>query len=349
MSDFHSLKVVQVSKLTSNAVAISFEIPEELKPVFTFKAGQYITIRHKINGEEVRRAYSISSSPSEDHITIGVKKVEGGLFSVYANTSIKEGDLLEVMPPEGRFIYDTGSKPVSILAFAAGSGITPVMSIIQSVLETGADNKMVLVYGNQSKDEAMFHKKISALTEKYTDRFFIQYLYSRAHEDDALFGRIDSSTVNFISKNKFKDILFDSYYICGPEQMINTVKATLEKNGIPDEQIYTELFTSSESSVENMVKANGLAEVFVTLDDEEFSFQMDSKKLVLDAVLDEDIEAPYSCQGGVCSTCIARVIEGKAVMEQNQILTDAEIEEGLILTCQAHPTTDILRIDYDDV
>ena len=349
MSDFHSLKVVQVSKLTPNAVAISFEIPEELKPVFTFKAGQYITIRHNINGEEVRRAYSISSSPSKDDITIGVKKVEGGLFSVYANTSIKEGDLLEVMPPEGRFIYDAGSKPVSILAFAAGSGITPIMSIIQSVLETGADNKMVLVYGNQSKGETMFYEKISELTEKYTDRFFVQPLYSRAHEDDALFGRIDSSTVNFILKNKFKDVLFDSYYICGPEQMINTVRATLEKNGIPDEQIYTELFTSSESSVGDIVKANGLAEVFVTLDDEEFSFQMDSKKLVLDAVLDEDIDAPYSCQGGVCSTCIARVIEGKAVMEQNQILTDAEIEEGLILTCQAHPTTDVLRIDYDDV
>ena len=349
MSDFHSLKVVRVTKLTPNAVAISFEIPEELKPVFDFKAGQYITIRHKIKGEEVRRAYSISSSPGADHITIGVKKVEGGLFSVYANTSIKEGDLVEVMPPEGRFVYDAGSKPATILAFAAGSGITPIMSIIQSVLETGPDNKMVLVYGNQSKDETMFYNKISELSAKYTDRFFIQALYSRAHEDDALFGRIEASTVNFITKNKFKDLQFDNYYICGPEHMINTVKATLEKNGITDDQIYTELFTSSEAGVKDFVKANGLAEVFVTLDDEEFTFQMDSKKLVLDAVLDEGIDAPYSCQGGVCSTCIARVTEGKAVMEQNQILTDGEIEEGLILTCQAHPITDVLRIDYDDV
>ena len=349
MNNFHSLKVVQVTKLTPNSVAISFEIPQELKAVFTFKAGQYITIRHKINGEEVRRAYSISSSPREDHITIGVKKDEKGLFSVYANTSIKEGDFLEVMPPEGRFVYESGAKPVSILAFASGSGITPIMSVVQSVLETGPENKVVLVYGNQSKEETMFYDKISELNKKYTDRFFIQPLYSRAREDDALFGRIEASTVNFITKNKFKELLFDSYYICGPEQMINTVKETLEKNGVGQEIIYTELFTSSDTSTTEFVTAKGLTEVFVKLDDEEFNFKMDRKKLVLDAVLDEDIDAPYSCQGGVCSTCIARVTEGKAVMEQNQILTDGEIAEGFILTCQAHATTDVLKIDYDDV
>lgn len=349
MSDFHSLKVVQITKLTPNAVAISFEIPQKLRSVFEFKAGQYITLRHEINGEEVRRAYSISSCPDDTHITIGVKKVEGGLFSVYANTMIKEGDKLEVMPPEGRFVYEAASKPETILAIAAGSGITPIMSIIQTVLGANPENNMVLVYGNRSKEETMFHKKIKELLEKYTDRFFVQSLYSRAHEDDGIFGRIEASTINFAIKNKFKDLVFDAYYICGPEQMINTVKETLGKNSIDPERVYTELFTSSKSSTASFVAENGLVEVNVLLDDEQFSFKMDKKKLVLDAVLDEGIDAPYSCQGGVCSTCIARITEGKAVMEQNQILTDSEIEEGLILTCQAHPITDILKIDYDDV
>ena len=349
MSQFFTLKVKQIERLTPNAVAISLEVPSELKDDFQFIAGQYITIRHSLDGEEVRRAYSISSATDKESITIGVKKVEGGKFSVFANTGLKEGDSLEIMPPEGRFIYEPTGKTDHVVAFAAGSGITPIMSIIQSVLDANENNTMVLVYGNQNKEETMFYERIGELVNKYTDRFFVQNIYSRAHEDNSLFGRIEASTVNYILKNKFKDREFSAYYLCGPEPMIDLVKETLENNNVASETIYTELFTSSDSASSEIEIQNGLASVTVTLDDEVFNFEMDRKKLLLDAVLDQDIDAPYSCQGGVCSTCIARVTEGSVVMEQNQILTDSEVAEGLILTCQSHPTSSTLKIDYDDV
>ena len=349
MSDFYPLKVAQLKKITPNAVAVSFDIPAELKSVFSFKAGQYITIKHNSEGEEIRRAYSISSSPEKKNITVGIKKVPTGLFSVYANTSLKEGDVLQVMPPEGRFIFEPNSKSDHVIAFAAGSGITPIMSIIHAVLESNPDNSMVLVYGNQKREETMFYERIMELKEIYTDRFFVQFLYSRAHEEDGLFGRIESSTVNYITRNKFKDRVFSAYYICGPESMIHAVSDSLMEKGVHQDLIFTELFTTPVTDSENLELEEGMSAITVRLDEEEFNFNMNKKKIVLDVVLDHDIDAPYSCQGGVCSTCIARITEGKVVMEQNQILTDSEIEEGLILTCQAHPTTQILKIDYDDV
>ncbi|MGI9548092.1 MAG: 2Fe-2S iron-sulfur cluster-binding protein [Flavobacteriaceae bacterium] len=349
MSDFYPLKVAQLKKITPNAVAISFEIPGELKEVFTFKAGQYITIKHHVDGKEIRRAYSISSGPEEEYITVGIKKVPSGLFSVHANTSLKEGDVLQIMPPEGRFIFEPTSKPDHVIAFAAGSGITPVMSIIRTVLESDPDNTMVLVYGNQNREETMFYEHLMTLKEKYTDRFFIQFLYSRAHEENSLFGRIEGSTVNYISRNVFKDRVFSAYYLCGPELMIQAVSDGLKENGVLENLIFTELFSSPTSDSGNLELEEGMAAISVTLDEEEFNFTMNKKKLLLDTVLDHDIDAPYSCQGGVCSTCIARIKEGTVVMEQNQILTDSEIEEGLILTCQSHPTSQVLKIDYDDV
>ena len=349
MSDFHSLKVVQLDRLTPNSVAITFEVPDSLKPIFQFKAGQYITIRHIFDGKEVRRAYSISSVPGQNCFTIGVKKVPSGLFSVYANTEIKVGDIMEVMPPEGRFVYEPGAKAAHIIAYAAGSGITPIMSIVQTALESHPENTVVLLYGNQNKEETMFYKDIEALSNKYTNRFYVQWIFSRTKEEEALFGRIESSTVNFIISNKFKDRGFDAHYICGPESMIKTVNDALTAKDIGADLIFTELFSSSETPATAKPTEDGSAEISVLLDDEVFTFSMKKDRLLLDAVLDQDIDAPYSCQGGVCSTCIAKVTEGKATMEQNQILTDSEVEEGLILTCQAHPITNVLKIDYDDV
>ena len=349
MSDFHPLKVARIDQLTPNSVAISFEIPEQLKSDFKFSAGQYITIRKELERQEVRRAYSISSGTDEEFLTIGVKKVDQGLFSVYANTCINEGDILELMPPEGRFVYEHGSTPEDVIAFAAGSGITPIMSIIREVLGANPENTMVLLYGNQNREETMFHNTITALKDEYGDRFSVQFIYSRAKEEDGLFGRIEASTVNLMVKNKFADRDFDKYYICGPEAMIHTVTDTLKTKNISEDHIYTELFTSPVSEDTSYEAQDGLTQLTVVLDDEEFTFGMDKNTLVLDAILDQDIDAPYSCQGGVCSTCIARITEGKAEMEQNQILTDGEVAEGLLLTCQAHPTTDTLKIDYDDV
>ena len=349
MSDFHSLTISKLVQLTPNSVALSFEVPSHIEKDFQFTAGQYITLEHPVDGNTVRRAYSISSAPSSGELTIGIKKVPNGTFSVFANESLREGDTLNVMPPEGRFTFDASSKHTTVGAFAAGSGITPIISIAQTVLEQNDTNIFVLVYGNQTPEEAMYHKELLALQEKYTNRFFIQWVYSRSSEPDCLFGRIEASTVNLITKNKFKHLNFDAFYLCGPESMIDTVSETLENNGVAKENIFFELFTASDNEETLSQDLDGQTAIEVVVDDETFQFTMDQKTLILDAVLKEDIDAPYSCQGGVCSSCIARVTEGKAEMVKNQILTDGEIEDGLILTCQAHALTPTLKIDYDDV
>lgn len=349
MADFHSLTVHNVKPLTPDSVAITFTIPKELIQTFKFTSGQYITIKKEIKGKELRRAYSISSSPKSDYVTIGVKKVDKGGFSDYANTKITAGDVLEVMPPEGRFIYRPTDHVKNIAAFAAGSGITPIISIARTVLASNPKNKFMLVYGNKSYKETMFYTELVKLQLEYANRFFVHFICSQERESDSLFGRIDVSTVNYALNNKHKDIIFDDYYLCGPEAMINLVTDTLKEDGIAEDKIHFELFTSTEIMDELPEHIEGQSQITVTLDDEEFTFSMDKKTLVLDAVLKENIDAPYSCQGGVCSSCIARVTEGKAEMVKNQILTDGEIAEGLILTCQAHPTTPTLKVDYDDV
>ncbi len=348
MADFHALTVKSIKKLTPGAVAVTFAIPKELIQSFAFTAGQYITIKKEIKGKELRRAYSISSSPRKEDITIGIKKVDRGGFSDFANTKLQVGDVLEVMPPEGRFTFKS-SEVKNITAFAAGSGITPIMSIAKTVLDSNPANKFVLVYGNKSYDETMFYTDLVKLELDYTNRFFVYFTNSQAKEDKALFGRIDTSTVNYALKNKHKDLDFDGYYLCGPEQMIHLVTDTLVENEVPKDKIHFELFTSTEIKEELPVAPDGKSTVKVIVDDEEFEITMDKSTLVLDAVLKENIDAPYSCQGGVCSSCIAKVKEGKAEMVKNQILTDGEIADGFILTCQAHPTTPSLTVDYDDV
>ncbi len=330
-------------------MAISFDIPKDLLQTFTFVAGQYITIKKEIKGNELRRAYSISSSPKSTALTIGVKKVDGGGFSGYANSELKVGDVLEVMPPEGRFVFAASEAPKNIAAFAAGSGITPIMSIARTVLDSNPKNKFLLVYGNKSSEETMFYTELTKLQLEYTDRFFIHFINSQSKAENALFGRIDTSTVNYALKNKHKDIRFDSYYLCGPEAMIRLVEGTLKENGVKEDTIHFELFTATEILDELPITAEGQTNIEVTVDDETFAFTMDKKMLVLDAVLKENIDAPYSCQGGVCSSCIARVTEGKVEMVKNQILTDGEIADGFILTCQAHAVTPTLKVDYDDV
>lgn len=349
MAHFYPLTVKHIRPLTPSSVAITFAIPKEHIQTFDFIPGQYITIEKEIKGKVLRRAYSICSSPRRDTISIGVKKVDKGGFSNYANTKLAVGDVLQVMPPEGRFTFTPTHGPARIAAFAAGSGITPIMSIVRSVLESDSKNQFVLVFGNRSYKETMFYTDLVKLQLEYTNRFFVHFTNSQTREDDSLFGRIDVSTVNYALKNKHKDTDFDAFYLCGPEAMINLVSETLKENEIPDEKIHFELFTTTEILDELPQKPDGKTALKILLDDEEFNLSMDKKTRVLDAVLKENIDAPYSCQGGVCSTCIARIKEGKAEMVKNQILTDGEIEEGLILTCQAHPLTPTLTVDYDDV
>ncbi|MBR9913520.1 MAG: ferredoxin--NADP reductase [Algicola sp.] len=351
MSQYHKLTVQSITPLTENAVALGFEVPSTLKNDFNFKAGQYITIKTHIDGNEVRRDYSLCVSPKSGLLQVAVKRVEDGTFSVYANTELKVGDVLEVAPPRGRFIFEPNdSKTKNIAAFAAGSGITPVLSIIKCALEEEIYSKVILVYGNKTTKDTMFLNELLELQHAFKDRFSIQFVFSQADEEDAIFGRIEKSTVNYVVKNKYKHIDVDAFYLCGPEAMIHTVKNVLTDHDVDPSRIHFELFKSAktESSSTNGI-ADGRTKVTVLLDDETSSFEMSQKQSVLEAALDEDIDAPYSCQGGICSSCIARITEGKATMRQNNILTDGELAEGLILTCQAHPTTPTLFVDYDDV
>ncbi|WP_335966962.1 ferredoxin--NADP reductase [Galbibacter sp. PAP.153] len=348
MIHFHTLKVKAVEKTTPKSVVITFNIPQDLKETFSFVPGQHITIKKEINGKEVRRSYSICSSKENTDFSIGIKEMENGTFSKFAQT-IAVGDTFEVYPPEGHFTFDTKAHSgKNIAAFAAGSGITPIMSIMKDVLNT-TDEKFLLVYGNKTLKETMFHKQITELLTKFPSRLSVQFVYSQEEEEGALFGRIERSTINYMLKNKHKDTPFGTFYLCGPEAMIETVSETLLENGIKKEMVKTEFFTTSDDGSTVEINAEGQTKVKVIIDDEETEFVMDRKKRVLDAVLEEDLDAPYSCQGGICSSCVARLTEGKVEMIKNQILTDSELEEGLILTCQAHPTTDSISIDYDDV
>lgn len=346
MSESHTLTVSEVKQETPNSVSITFTVPSELKEVYAFKAGQYLTLKHNHNGKEIRRAYSICSSPKSGVLKVAVKKVENGLFSEYANTQLQAADTLGVMPPTGKFILEPNLK--NYAAFAAGSGITPVLSLIKSVMEEMPESTFLLVYGNQSVEETMFYNEILELQKTYPNRFFPEFIFSRNKKENALFGRIDRSTVNFFLKNKYANTAYKAYYLCGPEEMIDEVTLTLKHNGTNIKQIHHELFSTAEKGL-LVEKHDGNTGITIILDDETEVFEMSQTKSILEAALEEGLDPPYSCQGGICSTCIARLKEGKAEMRKNQILTESEIADGLILTCQAHPTTATVVVDYDDV
>ncbi len=346
MSEFHTLVVSEVKRETPSSVSISFEVPEELRPKYKFEAGQYLTIKYFHKDQEIRRAYSICSSPNSGILTVGVKKVEKGIFSQFANEKLKVGDKLEVMQPTGKFVLTKDIK--NYAAFAAGSGITPILSLIQHSLEDYPESTFLLIYGNQSKTETMFHDKIMEIKEKFPKRFSVELVFSRKLEENARFGRIDRSIVNFFLKSKYAETDYEAFYLCGPETMVDEVAATLKQNGINEKQIHIELFSTAEKGL-LIQQHDGNTTVTITLDGDVETFKMPQAKSILDAALEEGLDPPYSCQGGICSTCIARIKKGKAEMRKNQILTDSEIAEGLILTCQAHPTTPEIEVDYDDV
>lgn len=351
MTHFHNLTIKSVDRVTDKSVAITFNIPENLKDNFRFKAGQYITLKTEINSKDVRRDYSICSSVNSGDVAVAVKAVENGTFSVFANGQLKAGDTIEVAEPNGRFVFEANkAKTRTVAAFAAGSGITPILSIAKTLLEDEPFSNFILVFGNKRLSDAMFAQDLLALKQQYGNRFHVHFIYSQAQEADALFGRIEKSIVNLMVKNKYKSVTIDSFYLCGPETMIHTVKDVLLENNVKEKQIFFELFTSSTDSSETSTEiGSGKSQLKVIVDDEEFEFETPQDISILDAALKRDIDAPYSCQGGICSSCIARITEGKATMRQNNILTENEVAEGLILTCQAHPTTPMVVVDYDDV
>ena len=348
MNTFHKLSIKNRIQETANAVSLVFEVPENLKTNFSFKAGQYITLKATINGSEIRRAYSICSAPESGELKIAIKTVDNGIFSTYATSQLKVGDVLEVHEPEGKFVLEP-TRSNNYLGMAAGSGITPVLSMIKAVLQREPSSSFTLIYGNKSSEETMFKAELDALSVTYDTRFNLHYVFSRQNEEGSLFGRIDKGHTNYFIKNIYKNWSFKTTFLCGPEEMIKTVSATLKENRYKESQILFELFTASVNEESSSQIKEGQTEVTVLLDDEEFTFTMKQTDDILAAALRNDVDAPYSCQGGVCSSCLAKVTEGKALMAKNNILTVDEVDDGFILTCQAHPITSKISIDYDDV
>ena len=351
MSSFYKLPIKEVKKETSNAISVVFTIPQELKSAYQFSAGQYVNLKLTLDGQEIRRAYSICSTPNSGELRITIKSVANGHFSKFANENLKVGDLLEVGIPEGKFTFEPkAERQKNYAGFAAGSGITPVMSILQSVLESEGNSTFVLVYGNKTPNEAIFYEQLNQLQLKYVGRFFVHYVFSQAKVDSELFGRIDKSNVNFILDTKHKEKIFEKFFLCGPEDMINLVSNVLKEHNVAEKNIKFELFsTSSTEKNTSASSGNGHTKISVLVDGDETTFEMSQKQTLLEAALKQGLDAPYSCQGGICSSCLARISKGTAEMKKNSILTDKEIADGLILTCQAHPTSSEIFVDYDDV
>jgi len=345
--NFHPLKIHSVDRLTPKSVSIQFEIPERLSAAFDFLPGQYVTLNYTTKtGETLRRSYSISNLPKEGVLQIGVKELEkGAVFSAIGNRELKAGDIIEVSEPEGRFVFDAADGS-SVVAFAAGSGVTPILSIARSVLESHRNSRILLVLGNTDAVSIMYSSSLKELQRTYDDRFVLKHAFSRSNEGD-YFGRIDKSIINHSLKAEGGVASFDLAYLCGPEPLIHECKAVLSATGMAEKSIHFELFTASEAKQE--VATEGEVEIKVILDDKTYNVRGNADEFVLDLLLEEGVDAPYSCQGGTCSSCICKIQEGAAEMERNQVLTDKEIANGFVLSCQAKATTPTLTIDYDNV
>ena len=342
MNSFNDLKILSVEKNTEDSVILSFKIPENLKKPFSFKAGQYITLEKKINEKIIRRPYSICSSPDENILKVGIKKVKGGVFSTYANRNLKAGDFIKVSNPEGKFIYKNIDN--SIIAIAAGSGITPIISIIKTILNKKTLSKIHLLYVNKSPEKTMFYELLKSLELKNKKRFKITWFFTNAKIKNSENRRINESDITKVIANQFLDNL---YYLCGPGNMNKVLKNILIDNKVNPQKIFSELFENKVSEKISSSMQGGQLEIVYDNYSNKINFK--SSEILLDSILNNNIDVPYSCQGGVCSSCIARIKKGQVEMKTNQILTDEEINEGLILTCQSIPKSNNIIIDFDDV
>lgn len=352
---FHRLKVKEVKKETPDCVSVVFEIPLELKNDFTFEQGQNITIKKEIDGEEIRRSYSICSAVFENELRVAIKKVDGGKFSSFANLELAAGDKLDILPPTGKFNTKLNADNAKqYIAFAAGSGITPVISIIKTTLHTEPKSSFTLVYGNRGRSSIIFFEELEGLKNKYLSRFNFINVLSRERTDAPVnSGRINSEKLNEL--NKLVDYSnADEFFICGPEEMIFCVKDFLDALGINKKKIHFELFTTpgqakiksqkSKTETDNRPKS----EITVKLDGRSFGFELGfDNDSILDAALKQGADLPFACKGGVCCTCKAKLLEGEVEMDVNWGLEQEEVEQGYILTCQSHPKTEKVVVDFD--
>ena len=352
---FHTLKVKNIKRETQDCVSISFDIPEALKTEFEFKQGQSLTLRKTLEGEDVRRSYSICTSPLDKELRVAVKQVQGGLFSTFANTNLKPGDEIDVMPPSGNFYTDlVSSAKKKYLAFAAGSGITPILSIIKTTLLTEPKSTFTLVYGNRNTSSIIFKEELEALKDKHIERFSLYHILSRERmEAEINYGRINGDKC--FQLKKLVDLnAMDEIFICGPEEMIFSVRDHLFEKRIEKKKVHFELFTTplrkSTSYKPQAVNESSkeTSNITVTLDGRSFDFDLDyNSNNILDAALAQGADLPFACKGGVCTTCKAKLIEGKIEMEVNYGLEPDEVEAGFILTCQSHPRSEKVVVDFD--
>jgi ring-1,2-phenylacetyl-CoA epoxidase subunit PaaE len=357
MIHFHSLRVKKVEKETDDCVSIEFDVPAELKETFQFRQGQNLTIKKVLNGEELRRNYSICTSPFDNKLKVAVKKVEGGLFSTYANDELKAGEVLEVLPPTGKFHTELNcAQKKRYVAFAAGSGITPILSIIKTTLLTEPESEFTLVYGNRTKNSIIFKEELEALKDKFIHRFRVYHILSREKTDAQInYGRIDTDKLNLLFSKVIDINKCDDFFLCGPEEMIFCIKGYLAGKGVNDNKVHFELFTVPGQKTANVKRESAnvddkspKAKVSVKLDGVLFDFDLALEgQSILDAALKQGADLPYACKGGVCTTCKAKLIEGEVSMDVNWGLEPDEVEAGYILTCQAHPKTEKVIVDFD--
>ncbi|MDP1683817.1 2Fe-2S iron-sulfur cluster-binding protein [Hydrogenophaga sp.] len=363
---FHELPIARISPEAAGAVAITLTIPPEQRTAFAFEPGQFLTVRATIGGQDVRRSYSISSPRSlltrQGELTLGIRPVEGGVFSNWAASELKAGDTLKVMPPDGRF---TVHKPRALhrVGFAAGSGITPILSLMASTLEESPTSKFTLVYGNRRMDSVMFNEALQDLKDRYAGRLTLIHILSRqAQEVPLLEGRIDSDKVRALIATLLPVASMDEVFICGPEAMIDATEKALLDAGVRPDRVHTERFTSPTldalpaearkavvlGHADAAVRTEGDVALTVMLDGKPHALRMNRDERVLDVALNAGLDLPWSCRGGVCCTCRAKVMQGSVAMEKNYTLEPWETDKGFVLSCQARPTSDHLVISYDE-
>jgi ring-1,2-phenylacetyl-CoA epoxidase subunit PaaE len=352
---FHKVPVADIKKETEDTVSVSFGIPESLAALYQYQSGQYITCRHTINGQEVRRSYSLCSSPHEAEWRVAVKQVEDGLFSTYINQQLKVGDELELMPPMGHFVPADITSAKKYFGFASGSGITPIMSILKTVLQANSANTFTLIYGNKNVASIIFKEEIEALKNIYMGRLQVVHILSRERMDvDLNYGRIGQEKCKDLFTTLFDVTTIDEAFICGPEQMTMQVKDYLIENGVPASQVKFELFGTANAkktkiNLEAIHKPTGaISKVSIKADDRTFVIDLayDGEN-ILDAALRNGADLPFACKGGVCCTCRAKITNGEVKMIVNYALEKDEVEQGFVLSCQAHPTSPEVTIDFD--
>ena len=359
---FQEVAVKRVSPEAAGAVAITFAIPEAERERFAFEPGQFLTLRATIDGQDVRRNYSISSPRSrltrEGELEIGIRPVEGGLFSNWAARAIKAGDTLQVMPPDGRFVVKK-KRAIHRVGFAAGSGITPILSIAATTLEEQPDSKFTLIYGNRRMSTVMFNEDLQDLKDRFRDRLTMIHVLSRqAQEVDLLQGRIDGPKVRAIIDALLPVGSMDEVFICGPDEMITATETALVEAGVPADRIRTERFTTHLPAGAHPVGVSSTAEaaeaatkditMVLVLDGKEHEIAIGPDEHLLDAGLNAGLDLPFSCKAGVCCTCRAKVTEGEVVMDKNFTLEADEVAQGYVLSCQARATTKRLKISFDE-